>query len=367
MIKLHAHPGAVSALLGYLDGSPEQIAFLQGVIQTHGANPQDYYVTNPPLDRTFEQLQQLPAFQAQDWSRFAHPHVIAQLLVDLCEKAGQPLPDNLHVAVDGKWEPLAFVQPTYTARPVQVQAPAPAPVAKSDPYPDPQPVVSTPPAPATLQLQPDPEVLDAEFVPAQTSETVERPVMGATVTMHPAAAAQIDAARAAREAATVQEQTYPSANTPATAPAQAVAMPVQDAPAPSPAPTLAGAGQFGLPQPFMTASKGTSVFDKNPEGTPPTTASPRQVRDLMAMMPHMFAAQAGDVVGKGKGSVQRHRLYTAALLMLHTALSSVPDKNCPVGYLLWHLEHLRYNASQTPGGQTMLAYETWLYNDGGDA
>lgn len=360
MIRLIANPQAVSALLGFLDGTPEQIAYLQGIVQTHGANPGDYYTNNPDPGLSYDQLSALPAFQSQDWSRMIHPYVTAQLLVDLCEKANVPLPDNLHVAVDGEWQPLSYVQPTYArpAAPAPLAAPEPDPA--PDPYPEPQPIATTPPAPTTLQLQPDPEVLDGEFLaappPAQDNYLagmVQREVLGAVVTMPAETAKQVDAARAARtEAATP-------------APVEGVAMPVQTQPD-APVQTLAGAGEFGLPQPFMHASKGTSVLDKDPGGQVPSGTSPRQIRDLMAMMPRLFAAPAGDVVGKGAGSVQRHRLYTAALLLVHTALSSVPDKNCPVSYLLWHLEHLRYNASQTPGGTTMLKYEQWLFRDGKD-
>jgi hypothetical protein len=354
VIKLNVNHDAVSALLAFLTGTPEQIEFLRGVVQSHGANPADFYVNNPAPNLSFDELKATPYFQQQDWQRLAHPHVMAQLLVDLCEKASAPLPPSLFVAIGTVWEPLEQVEPTYRAA---APAPAPAP----DPYPQPVPVASTPPAPATLQLQPDPEVLEGELLGTTEPALVTRPMpSGATVTMTAEAAQQIDAAR------DTPRQPLNPAQTLVHDIAQEVAMPVQPQPSPSPVPALAGAGQFGLPQPFMTASKGTSVFDKDPEGSPPTSPSPRQIRDLMALMPHLFAAPASDVVGKGKGSVQRHRLYTAALLMLHTALSSVPDKNCSVGYLLWHIEHLRYNASQTPGGQTMMAFEKWLYADGGE-
>jgi hypothetical protein len=261
------------------------------------------------------------------------------------------------VAVDQRWEPLNQVQPTWapTALPTATPAAAPAPAPQADPYPQPQPVATTPPPPTSLALQPEPEsIVDAEF--GEPGTLVQREVMGATVSMTPQAAQQVDAARDTPR--TTVEQVAATQ-----APVQ-TAMPVQDAPAAAPTPQLAGAGQFGLPQPFMTAAKGTSVFDKDPGGEPPKGVSPRQIRDMMAMAPSLFAAQASDVVGKGTGSVQRHRLYTAELALLHTALSSVPDKNCSVGYLLWQIEHLRYNASQTPGGATMLAYEKWLYSDG---
>lgn len=361
MIKLPCNPEPVSHLLALLEGSPDQLQFLTGVVQQHGSNPQDFYARNPSPDTDWASMQALPAFQSQDWMRMAHPYVIAQLLVDLCEKASAPLPDNLYVGVDGAWQPLSYVQPTYVrpAAPAPVPAPmapaaTPAPVAAPaavDAFPAPVSLAATPPPPTSLTLQPG--EIEQEFLAAgEQPAMVTREVMGAAVTMPAQTAQQVDAARetprATLDAAPVvdvglQGGTPHAASQPAAAPA------------PAPATTT----QYGLPVPTVVAPKGAGPFDKDPGGEPPKAAQ-RQIRDVFDMMPRMFAQPAVEVVGKGTGSAQRLRVYLGAVSMLRTALASVPDQTCPVGYLLWQLDSLRYEAAQSAAGPTMLAFEKWL-------
>lgn len=359
MIQLPSNYEPVQNLLAMFTGTPDQLEFLTSIVQQHGANPQDFYARNPRMEAGWTELSSLPAFQQQDWPRIAHPYVFAQLLVDLCEKVGAPVPDNLYVGVDGAWQPLSYIQPMFkpAAPVIPVAAPVPAPAPAPDPYPQPVPVAATPPAPQTLDLQPT--TIEGEFSvePAPGAPVmVQTPVMGATVTMPAATAAQIEAARnTPREPlAAPAADVGLSGGTPHAAPPPAAAQEL---------PPVEGAGQYGLPQPHMTASKGASPFDKDPGGEPPKTVQ-RQIRDMYDMMPRMFAMPAGDVVGKGTGSAQRQRVYLAAVSLLKQALASVPDANCPVGYLMWHLDHLRYNASTSAAGPTLLAFEKWMLQAG---
>ena len=325
MIRLNANPQTVDTLLGALQGTPEELGLLASIVQTHGANPTEFYTNNPPPEASVADIQATPAARAGDWSRMVHPHVTAQLLVNFCERFSVPLPDNLHVAVDGAWQPLSYVPPTMiTAAPSPAPAPAPAPAPSKFPEPERISVTQAPPV-QQVALQPDP--------PAQ-QESVTREVMGAQITMPATAAQQIDAAR----------------DTPRGAePASEI----------SAADALAGFGAFGLPLPTMTVTKGTSPFDKDPGGKLPKGAAPRQLRDMDDMANRVFAMLAGDVVGKGTGAVQRQRYYTTLLALLDRALASVPDEACTVGYLRWHISHLRFNASQTAAGASMAQFEEW--------
>jgi hypothetical protein len=236
-------------------------------------------------------------------------------------------------------------------------------------------VLATPPAaPAPAPAPAAPTVLPG-------AAQVTRPVLGAQVTMDAGTAQQVDAARAANTVVQMKPRDplenlhhdvqYPStpnlqqpletqieegdftAATPAAAPAPA--------PTPTPVATAPATGTlFGLPDPTTVGG----LLAKDPGGEIPKGAPARHLRDMLDMFPHMFCAPAPDVIGKGKGAVQRTRVYLAALAVVDLALSSVGDEACTVGYLRHHIAHLRYNAYNTPAGETMAEFEKYLFQMG---
>jgi hypothetical protein len=111
----------------------------------------------------------------------------------------------------------------------------------------------------------------------------------------------------------------------------------------------------------MLAPKGKSPFDTDPGGKVPSSPPDRVTRDIVQLVEGLFAKPASEVVGRGKGSTQRLRAYMAALQLVDCALASVPDGNCPVAYLRFHISHLRFNAGATAAGPTMLAFENHVF------
>lgn len=347
MIRLTVNPLAVQFALNQIPNEHAAAfldAFTEALVRT-GQDPTRYYsqaAVGP--DAAPEQIMAAapgaanPSYPNGDWARLVHPQVLAQITVDLAERAGLPVPDNVFVYDNGDWQRLTTVQPSappapvplpiqpqpVQAPPMQTQPMMPPLQPAADPYPQPEPIsASTYVPPAAIQLAPEDGIEDAQFAPSA-----------------PPAAAGLQTG-------------------------QMTSLPVQ-APQSAEQPATLGTGEYGLPAPTLAASKGASPFDKDPGGDVPKALPPRQLRDVVEMLPHLFAAPAGDVVGKGNGVLQRQRMYLAALYLVDTALASVPDPNCPVGYLRYHLSHLRYHASQSPGGPTMLAFEKWLATTTGE-
>jgi hypothetical protein len=340
------NPQAVQFVLGTIP--PEQAQayldhFAECLTRT-GQNPALYYTqAHVDANASVQAIQEAapravtPAAPSGDWALLVHPKVLAQVVVDLAERTGLPVPDNVFV-YEGDWRRLTEVQPSPRAQPVAPVAQQPAPIVAAppaaDPYPQPTPIsTSQYETAAPIQLAPDDVIEDAQFTQQSTPSQ--------TGSLQPPAQAQ-------------QPSNVVSLHQ------QPVAQPQPEVAQEQPV----GTGAYGLPQPIMAASKGKSPFDKDPSGTAPKSAPARQVRDILEMLPHLFASPAGDVVGTGNGQAQRTRMYTAALLIADTLLASVPDPSCPVGYLRHHLAHLRYHASQTPAGPTMLAFEKWLFTPG---
>jgi hypothetical protein len=364
MIRLpQVNPSAVQFILASIpkEQGPAYMEHFASCLQRQGQDPNFYYsqaLVGP--DASVQHIQSVysqavDAAGQPDWARMVHPQVLAQAVIDLAERDALPVPDNTYVFDPAaNWQLLTMIQPSPRPTNGGIVAPPPAapvaaPVAQTlqqpaqaaaDPYPPPTPISArvTEQQPV-IQLQPEPDIIDGQFAPQST--------------LSPPAHAQ-------------QPLQQPASNVvPMVQPTQdQVAAPLLQQPQVQQ--EVTGTGEYGLPLPTMSASKGASPFLKDPGGDVPKSAPARQLRDIIDMAPHLFASPAGDVVGKGNGVAQRTRVYMAALLLADKILASVPDPNCPVGYLRFHIEHLRYHAGQSAAGGTMLAHEKYLFSGGGD-
>lgn len=353
MQRLTVNPATLAMALATLTGTHEEINYFASQLMRSCATELSLYQSTPPADATPEAVQ-AAAVGKSEWGDIVHPHVVGQVLVDLCERASQPCPDNLFVYVGTDWVPLHNVQPSAPAKP------------------------ATPPAPQTPAITPQ------QIASPATVEQLQRvEVMGATI-LKVASPAPAPSPGAPVPAGVLE-------TTPVTLQGliDQVAPPVPDmvedahfteaatsAPAPAPVPTPGPAtatratlpagpvvvGEFGIPPPDMAAPKGKSPFESDPGGKVPTSAPDRAMRDWVAMSTQLFNTPPAVLIkGDGKGVVQRQRVYMALLLLVDQILSSVPDDTTPVGYLRFHLSHLRYNASQTAAGPTMIAWEQYLF------
>ena len=329
MLRLTINPQVLAMCEASLKGTTEELAYFAGQLLRSNTEV-GLYESTPPAQAGLEVVGPHAATKNGDWGAMVHPHVLAQIVVDLAERLNQPVPDNHYVFIDGDWKPLSFVQPSPRAAP-----PAPAPVVPPTPPTPPTPdlmaqmaspqVLSTTPLDSLLQEPPKPAAVPA---PTPAPSAGESPVTVVGQAQAPGPVSVVGQAQA-----------------PAPAAAAAAAFPI---------------GEFGMVQPLLHAVKGSSPFDKDPGGKVPTSPPSRIIRDIVDMAPLFFAYPAAEVVGKSTGSTQRLRAYMAAAALLDQFLSGVPDGNTPVAYLRHQLAHLRYNASMTPAGPTMKAHEDYL-------
>lgn len=335
MQRLNVNPATLAMALASLTGTPEEVNYFAAQLTRSCATELTLYQSTPPPDAPPEVVQAAAAGKTE-WGDMLHPFVVAQVLVDLCERTGLPIPDNLFVYAGNDWVPLHNVQPNAPARP---PAAPPAPAVT--------PAQLASPAPVSLERV---EVMGATILKAtdpQPQQTVPMPQVPLQVTTMPEPPELIEDA----------EIVPPPAQTAAPAPA----------PAPAQQATTVGSdgivrGEFDLPVPEMAAAKGKSPFDTDPGYKVPGSAPDRVVRDWIAMTERLFSVPAATLVkGDGKGTAQRTRAYMALLLLVDQALASVPDDTTPVGFLRHHIAHLRYNASQSAAGPSMLAAEQYLF------
>lgn len=337
MQRLNVNPATLAMALASLTGTPEEVNYFAAQLTRSCATELTLYQSTPPPNAPPEVVQAAAAGKSE-WGDMLHPFVVAQVLVDLCERTGQPIPDNLFVYADNDWVPLHNVQPNAPARtPVAPPAPAVTPAQLASP------------APVSLERV---EVMGATIIHAtdpQPQQAVPMPQVPLQVTNIPEPPELIE------DAVIVPPTVQTAAVTPA------------PAPAPAPQAATVGAdgivrGEFGLPVPEMAAPKGKSPFDTDPGYKVPGSAPDRVVRDWITLSEGLFAVPAATLVkGDGKGTAQRTRAYMALLLLVDQALASVPEDTTPVGFLRHHIAHLRYNASQSAAGPSMLAAEQYLF------
>lgn len=337
MYRLDVNPATLAFAKQHIPHNLEALQFLtEQLLRT--SKEVNLYNDTPQPASDIATVQQLAADKNGDWARIVHPHVLAQIVVDMAEALSVPIPDNVPVWLDNDWRQLAFVQPTPPA-PVQQAAPTLPPA----PTPAPAPVAAPAPAPATPSMS-LPQVM-AEAQPDALAQMAAPPP---------------SAAQSAQPAAThvPQEQ--------AATTGQAVDPAPQNAAQSVPGTVPSDSFGFNLPSATMIASKGANPLAKDPGGVVPKSAPARYLRDMADMAPHLFSMPAGDIVGKGKGQLQRQRVLMALFSFADQILASVPDGETPVALLRHQLAHQRYNASVTPGGPTMLAWEAYLLAAGAE-
>lgn len=342
MQRLTVNPQTLAMALGSLHGTPEEVAYFATQLQRSCAAELALYQTTPPADAPPEVVQaHAQASGKTDWGDTVHPHVVGQILVDLCERTGQPVPDNLYVYHGNDWVPLHNVQPSAPVRPAAPAiAPALTPAQLASPAPDLQRV----------------EVLGATIL--KTAE-VPMPQPGTLEGMIESATGQPTYGGVPVPDMIEEAEVVSPAKAPASAPAPAAA------PAPAPAPVPQVVDQYGLPVPTLAAPKGKSPFDTHPGGKVPGTPPDRALRDILAMATQLFSTPAAVIVkGDGKGVVQRQRVFSSLLLLVDQMLGTIQDPHVPIGALQHYVRQLRYEATQTPGADVMLEYEKYLFQQG---
>lgn len=326
MHKLVVNPETLAFCRANLPLTQDNLDYLADALRLSNTTPDLYRVT-PPADADVATVSANAANKGGDWSQMVHPTMLAQICVDMAEAMNAPCPDNVQVWHDNGWFPLSFFQPSPPA--VQLAPPPP------------------PPAPAPI---------------AATAPGAAMPQANAAAVAQMAAPAPSQAGAPPPPAAVYDPLTYAPAPP---APTQDVA--ATQAPAPAAAPQIAtqevpASDSFGglLPTARMVASKGANPLDKDPGGAIPKSAPSRYLRDMADMAPHLFSVAAGDLIGKGNGQAQRHRVMTALFAFADSILASAPDPTVSVELLRYQLQHQRYNASQTAGAATMAAFEAYL-------
>lgn len=271
MNQLHAHAVVVEQCAA--QHAPAPGTLIEQIRRTM-TDPARHYAIGTPNDAPEVAYARYAEGQA-GWADFVHPYVLGAALIDLCRQTGQPVPDDLYAAVEGKWVKLAELSTlTSTETPAQVQHNA---------------AVAEGNAQASS---------GGDSSPAETHTSLGSTAEAVAQTVAPSEGS--NPAHAVVSQSTSGPLTGLDGNLPA----------VDFYPP--------GAGTPGRP---AKSQFDTANAPKLPKGPPP-----RIVRDYNEMAPRLFACTHYEVIGKYNGIPQRLRAWGPLLDLVQTALGSAhPD------------------------------------------